>query len=96
MKKIIATTILMIIASMAQANDCGTSGTITATGNRGAHFDVNGGMRHGGITMIYPTREQTIFENGAESFKPGYTVTFTAHKTDNGLCRPEGKFIVSK
>ena len=96
MKSIVAI-ILFSIVVVAQAETCESlAGTITNTGNRGAHFDVNGGMRHGGVTVLYPTSAQTEFAGGAETFKPGYYVTFSGDRTENGMCKPVGKVTVTK
>ena len=84
---------LMLLFAMytpAKADDrtCSVSHSlITNTGNRGAHFDVDGGMRHGGLTILYPTKQQTTFVNGAETFKPGYRITGSGVLTENGMCR---------
>jgi hypothetical protein len=89
----------LMTATMVQAESCSVSNErITNTGNRGAHFDVKGGMRHGGYTVLYPSQKETTFKNfgkSPKSFEPGYKVTFKGTKQENGLCVPS-KTTVTK
>lgn len=93
--KIVMMIVLAVVSFNAAAENCDVlGGKITNVANRGAFFDVNGGMKQGGYTVKYPTRQQTEFLDGAESFKPGNIITFAGDKTENGMCQPVGKVTV--
>lgn len=95
-RNIMMIVVLMVASFTASAEKCDVlGGKITNAANRGAFFDVNGGMRHGGYAVKYPTRAQTVFlQMKQEGFVPGSTITFAGDKTENGMCQPVGKVTV--
>lgn len=95
---------LVLVLSMSimvfgvQADDCTIKhGKITNAGNRGAHFDVNGGMRHKGLTYRYPQPHQTVFKGkGDRTIKPGYMVDIVGSRMENTMCSPTKVTIYTK